>query len=264
MRSFYPQIPGHLVPAQVSDHHSTRSVHHRHHLAGVDHDYHTVGTVLRHGGHIQGRPKPGTVPGGVAGLPGRQPVLPAGQPGPVLRGAHGGHIAVLRDDLGEGVAADHTHRQQVRSHGAHPATEQGEGGEDAGHGGGAVRRVLAAAVRDIRPDQAGRPAGAVGGGLPSGGHADRAVAGRVQQLHQSGAVRVLQPEVPARLHRRAPEPPVLRHPAVQREPAALGVGQRQRRRQGVVVLHNQSSRVHQTAVQPGDERVVHIQRLNAP
>jgi len=111
----------------------------------------------------------------------------------------------------------------VRANGAHPATEQGQGGQDAGHGGGAVRRVVDAAVRDIRPDQAGRPAGAVGGGLPAGGHADRPVAGRVQQLHQPGAVRVLQPEVPARLHRGAAEPPVLRHAPVQREPAALGV-----------------------------------------
>lgn len=33
-------------------------------------------------------------------------------------------------------------------------------------------------------------------------------------------------------------------------------------RQSVVVLHHQSSRVHQTAGQPGDQRVVHFQCLN--
>jgi len=99
-----------LVPAEVSDHHEAGPVHHLRHLAGFDHHNHTVGAVLRHGGHIQGRPEPGTVPGGVAGLPGRQPVLLAGQPGAVLRGANGGHIAVLHHDLGEGLAADHTHR----------------------------------------------------------------------------------------------------------------------------------------------------------
>lgn len=201
------------------------------------------------------------MPGGVAGLRGgRQHVLLGGEPGPVLRGAHGGHIAVLRDDMDQGVAADDTDGQQGRADGAHTAEEQGEGGENVGHGGHTVRGVVAAAVRDIRPDQAGRPAGAVGGGLHAGGHADRPVAGRVQQLHQPGAVRVLQQEVPPRLHRRAAEQEPVRHAQVQRERqlGQLVVGQ-----QGVV-LHNQPSRLHQTTGQPGDERVLHIQRMNAP
>lgn len=179
----------------------------------------------------------------------------------MLRGADGGHLAVLRDDLDQGVAADDTDGQQGRADGAHPAEEQGEGGQDAGDGGHTVRGLVAAAVRDIRAHQAGRPAHVVGGGLPAGGHADRAVAGRVQQLHQPGAVRVLQQEVPARVHRGAAEPPVLRHAAVQRERHVrqLVVG-----RQGGVVLHHQPSRVHQAPGQPGDQRVVHIQRLSRP
>lgn len=245
----------------MPDNDAPRPVHHSHHLAGVDHDHHPVGAVLRHGGHIQGRTQSGTVPGGVARLPGRQPVLPAGQPGPVLRGAHGGHIAVLRDDLDQGVAAHHTHGQQGRADGAHPAEEQGQGGKDAGHGGHPVRGVVDAAVRDIRAHQARRPAHVVGRGLPAGGHAHRPVAGRVQQLHQPGAVRVLQQEVPARFQRRAPEPQLLGHAPVQRERRVRRVLVR---RQGVLLLHHQPPRVHPAAGQPGDQRVVHIQRLSRP
>lgn len=248
------QVPGHLVPVEVSDHDAPGTVHHRHHLAGVHHDHYTVGAVFRHGGHIQGRAQPGTVPGGVAGLPGREPVLPAGQPGPVLPGAHGGHITVLRDDLDQGMAPDHTDGQQGRADGAHPAEEQGEGGQDAGHGGHTVRGVLVPVVRDIRPDQAGWPAHVLGGGFPAGGHANCPVAGSLKQLHQPGSVRVFQQEVPTWVHRRAPEPELLGHAPVQRERGLhkFVVGQ-----QGVL-LHYQPSRVHQTAGQPGNQRVLHI------
>jgi len=176
----------------------------------------------------------------------------------VLRGSDDSDIVVLRDDMDQGVAPDHTNGQQGRADGAHTAKEQGEGGQDAGHGGDPVRRVVVPAVRDIRADQAGWPAHVLGGGLLARGHADRTVAGRVQQLYQPRAVRVLQQEVPPRLHRRAAEQELLGHVAVQRERhfGQLLVGQ-----QGVL-LHHQPPRVHQTTGQPGDQRVLHIQRLN--
>lgn len=252
------QVFGDLVPVEVSDHHAPSPVHNRDNLVGVDDYNDPVGVVLRHGGHIQGRAQPGTVPGGVAGVPGREPVFPAGQPRAVLRGADGGHIAVLRDDMDQGVATDHTDGQQGRADGAHTAEEQGEGGENADHGRHTFRRVVAAAVRDIHAHQTGRPAHVLGRGLPARGHADRPVAGRVQQLHQPGAVCVLQQEVPPRVHGRAAEQKLLGHRQVQRERGCKLVVVRQQS----VLLHHQSSRVHQASGQPGDQRVLHIQRLN--
>lgn len=68
-------------------------------MAGVHDNNHTLGAVFRHGGHIQRRAELGTVPGSVAGLSGREPVLLAGQPGTVLRGAYDSYLVVLRDDL---------------------------------------------------------------------------------------------------------------------------------------------------------------------
>lgn len=98
----------------------------------------------------------------------------------------------------------------------------------------------------------------MGRGFPARGHADRAMAGRVQQLHQPRAVRVLQQEVPPRIHCRAPEQELLGNAEVQRE---RHVGQLVVGQQGFI-LHHQSSRLHQTAIQPGDERFLYIQRLS--
>lgn len=123
----------------------------------------------------------------------------------MLRGAHGGHITVLRDDMDKGVAADDTDGQQGRADGTDTAEEQSQGGQDAGHGGNTVRRVMVAAVRDIHADQVRWPAQVVGGGRTVNSHAGRTVAGRLQQFNQPGAVRVLQQEVSAGVHGRAPE-----------------------------------------------------------
>lgn len=248
------QISSYLVPVEMPDHDAPSPIHHRRDLACVDDHNHTVGAVLRHGGHIQRRSESGTVFGGVAGLSGRKPVLPAGQPGPLLRGADDRDIAVLRDDMDQGVAPDDTNGQQGRPDGTDPAEEQGEGGENAGHGRHPVRRVVVPAVRDIRPDQTGRPAHVLGRGFPARGYANRPVAGRVQQLHQPGSVRVLQQEVPPGIHGGVAEPELLGNAPVQRERDVRQflVGQ-----QGIL-LHHQPSRVHQAAGQPGDERVLHI------
>lgn len=138
------------------------------------------------------------------------------------------------------MASDNTDGQQGRADGAHTAEEQGKSGEDVGHGGHPVRRLVVPAVRDIRPDQTGRTTNVLGRGFPARGHADRTMAGRVQQLHQPGAVRVFQQEVPPRFHRRVAEQELLGHVEIQRERhvGQLLVGQQD------VLLHHQSPRVH--------------------
>lgn len=209
------QVSSHLVSVEMSDHNAPSPVHHMCDLAGVDHHNHTLGAILRHGRHIQGRTHPRTMPGSVARLPGREPVLPAGQLGPVLRGANDSDIAMLRDDMDQSVAQDYTDGQQGRADGADSAEEQGEGGQDAGDGGDPVCGVVVPAVRDIRPDQAGRPTHVLGGGFFARGHTDRPVAGCVQQLHQPRPVRVLQQEVPPGLHGGATKPELLGYTPVQ-------------------------------------------------
>jgi len=77
----------------------------------------------------------------------------------------------------------------------------GAGCQDAGGGGDSFRTVLAPAVRDIRPDQAGRRHGGLGGGRSRRGNSDRPVAWRLQFLHQPDPVRFLQQQVQERLRR---------------------------------------------------------------
>jgi len=126
-----------------------------------------------------------------------QPVLRAGQPVAVLRAATDGDRRVLHVHLAEGEPAQGARRAdaQRRQHGA---AVQDEGDHHDHVRGGAVRGILAAAVRGVLADKvlataAGRRE------LHCRLAAGRAVAGRRQLVHQSAAVRHLQPPVPRRL-----------------------------------------------------------------
>jgi len=126
-----------------------------------------------------------------------QPVLRAGQSVAVLRAATDGDRRVLHVHLAEGESAQGARRAdaQRRQHGA---AVQDEGDHHDHVRGGAVRGIVAAAVRGVLADQilataAGRRE--LHGRLAAG----RAVAGRHQLVHQSVAVRHLQPPVPRRL-----------------------------------------------------------------
>lgn len=70
----------------------------------------------------------------------------------MLRGAHDSDIIVLHNDMDQGMAQDHTDGQQGRTDGTHTAEEQGEGGENVGHGGHTVRGLVVTVVRDICQD----------------------------------------------------------------------------------------------------------------
>jgi len=127
----------------------------------------------------------------------RQPVLRVGQPGAVLHAAADGDRGVLHVHLAKGEPAQGARRAhaQRRQHGA---AVQDEGDHHDHVRGGAVRGVVAAAVRGVLADQvlaaaAGRRE--LHGRLAAG----RAVAGRRQLVHQPAALRHLQPPVPGRL-----------------------------------------------------------------
>jgi len=127
----------------------------------------------------------------------RQPVLRVGQPGAVLRVAADGDRGMLHVHLAKGEPAKGARRARAQRR-QHGATVQDEGDHHDHVRGGAVRGIVAAALRGVLADQV--LAAATGrrelhGGLASG----RAVAGRRQLVHQPAAVRNIQPQVPGRL-----------------------------------------------------------------
>lgn len=137
------------------------------------------------------------MPGVVADRGDRQPVLRAGQPGAVLRAAAAGDRGVLHVHLAEGEPQEGAGRAdaQRRQHGA---AVQDEGDHHDHVRGGAVRRLVAAAVRRVLADQV-LAAAARRRAVHDRVAAHRPVAGRGQLVHQPAAVRHLQPPVPGRL-----------------------------------------------------------------
>ena len=89
---------------------------------------------------------------------------------------------------------------------------KGESREDAGGGGNYIHALLVATLRHFHSDQVGQWAdGAVGGRPISLRDTGRSMAGRVEFLHQSHPLRVLQSKVPTRVHGHHPERLLLRH-----------------------------------------------------
>jgi len=137
------------------------------------------------------------LPGIVADRGKRQLVLRVGQPGAVLHAAADGDRGVLHVHLAKGEPAEGARRARAQRR-QHGAAVQDEGDHHDHVRGGAVRGVVAAALRGVLDDQvlaaaAGRRE--LHGGLASG----RAVAGCRQLVHQPAAVRHIQPQVPGRL-----------------------------------------------------------------
>lgn len=165
------------------------------------------------------------MPGVVADGGERQPVLRAGQPVAVLRAAAAGDRRVLHVHLAQGEPAQGAGRAgaQRRRHGA---AVQDEGDHDDHVRGGAVRGLMAAAVRRVHADQVLRAAArrrAVHDRLAAG----RAVAGRRQLVHQPAAVRHIQPAVPRGLPRaarrqRVPRPGLQHVRQVPEQPGGYG------------------------------------------
>lgn len=115
------------------------------------------------------------------------------------------------------MAQAYTHRHQGRPDGEDTTEVEGEGGQDAGRGCDTLRSLMVASLRNLRRDQVGRRRGGEGGRDPTDRHADRPVAGCQQLLHKSDPLRILQQEIPARLHRHPEERPMLRQAQVLRD-----------------------------------------------
>lgn len=120
------------------------------------------------------------------------------------------------------------------------------GRQDAGGSGHTVRAVLASSVRDLRQDQARRRDHRLGGGNLDFLHPHRSMAGSLQLLHQPHTVRLLQQQIPSRIHSHPEEPTVLQHTALlrRRRHGQLLIGKHAE----VVVLRDQQ--LHQAAT-PG-------------
>lgn len=134
------------------------------------------------------------MPGVVAEPGDREPVLRAGQPVAVLRAAAAGDRGVLHVHLEEGEPQEGAGRADAQR--SEPgAAVQDEGDHDDHVRGGAVRALVAAAVRRVLRHQV-LAAAARRRAVHDRVAADRAVAGRGQLVHQPAAVRHLQPPVP--------------------------------------------------------------------
>lgn len=234
------------------------------------HNNFPVAPLLRPGRHLQRRSRPEALPGGVAAPEGRHPLLPDRQSDPVLRTPHDPHLPLLHPDLDQSVAEAHTLGHEGRPDGEDTAEIEGEGGENAGRRGDTLRPLVAAFVRDLHGDQAGRRA--EGGRDRPHSDADRPVAGRQQLVHQSDPLRLLQQKVSARLRGHSEERPLLRQDQVLRDG---GHDVLVHEHEEVLVLREQQQQQQQQLVDqkdlsratcpPGEQRLVHIQphrRLN--
>lgn len=211
------QVFGDLVAAEMPNHETAGSHDDRRDLVHRSNDDVTVVAVLRSGLHLRGRARSSSLCGSVAASRGRHALLPDRQSDPLLRAADDSHISLLHSHMDQGVAQAHTHRHQGRPDGEVTAEVEGEGGQDAGRGRHTLRSLVAASLRDLRRDQAGRRYRRRGRRDPADRYADRPVVGREQFLHKSDPLRLLQQEVPARLHRHSQERSVLRQAQVLRD-----------------------------------------------
>jgi len=198
------------VAAQVPDHEAARSHDDRGDLVHRSDDDVALAAVFRFGLHLRRRSRSAALPGDMATSGGWLPVLSDRQLDPLLRAANDPHIALLHPHMDQGVAQTHTHRHQGRSDGEDTAEVEGEGGKNAGGGRDTVRPLVAAPLRHLRRDQARRRRSGKRGRDPADRHTDRSVVGRQQLLHKSDPLRLLQQEVPARLHRHFEKRSVLR------------------------------------------------------
>lgn len=252
------------MAAKVSDNEEESTDDNSGDLVHRPHDNIPVAPLLRPGRHLQRRPGPEALPRGVAAPERRNPLLPDRQSDPVLRTTHDPHLPLLYTDLDQGVAEAHTLGHEGRPNGEDTAEVEGEGGENVGRGRNTVRPLVAAPLRHLHCDQAGRRA--KGGRDRPHSNADRPMAGSEQLVHQSDPLRLLQQKVSARLRRDSEERPLLRQDQVLRDGGDdVLVHQHEK----VLVLREQQQQQQQQLVDqkdlprptcpPGEQRLVHIQ-----
>lgn len=256
------QVFGDLVAAKMPNHKTTGPLDDRRDLVHRSDDDVAVVAVLR-SGHLRRRARNAHLSGNVAASRGRQALLPDRQSDPLLRAANDSHISLLHSHMDQGMAQAYTHRHQRRPDGEITAEVEGEGGQDAGRGRHTLRSLVAASLRDLRRDQAGRQLYTGRRRNPANCYADRPVAGRQQFLHKSDPLRLFQQEVPARLHRHPQERSMLRQAQVlrdRRDDVLLDEHEK------VLLLRQQQqqqfvdeTRLARATGPPGQQRLLHIQ-----
>jgi len=184
------QVFGDLVAAEMPNYETTGPHDDRRDLVHRSDDDVTVVAVLRSGLHLRRRSRSASLSGKVAASRGRRALLPDRQSDPLLRAADDSHISLLHSHMDQGMAQAYPHRHQGRPNGEVTAKVEGEGGQDAGRGRHTLRPLVAASLRDLRCDQAGRRTGRRRD--PADRYADRPVAGRQQFLHKSDPIRLFQ------------------------------------------------------------------------
>lgn len=150
------QVLGDLVAVKMPNHKTTGPHDDCRDLVHRSDDDVTVVAVLRSGLHLRRRARSAPLSGNVAASRGWHAFLPDRQSDSLLRAANDSHIPLLHSHMDQGVAQAHTHRHQGRPDGEVTAEVKGEGGQDAGRGRHTLRSLVAASLRDLCRDQAGR------------------------------------------------------------------------------------------------------------
>lgn len=197
--------------------------------------------------------------GSVARFAGRQPLFPDSQHVVLLHPAHDSHIPMLYPYMDQSLETHNSYRYEGRADGKDATEVQGESRQDAGSCRHTLCAVLVTSLRHIRTDQARRAYRSLGRRRPTGGDAYRTVARRVQFLHKSDSVCVLQQEVSQRFRRHFEEQALLRTSEVLRVCCHVLHYEHAQ----IVLLRQQQQLINTTPSWSRHIRVLHLQQYGS-